>query len=365
MTDDADSIRNVADYVKLPLLYNHWYVAGLGSEFDRDPKARTLLERSIVFYRTTDGQLVAAQNRCLHRSFPLSESYLEGDELVCGYHGIRYNPEGTIVRIPSQKKCPDRKLRTYPVVEQGPLVFIWMGDEDAPEMEKRFPDFPFLANPEMLTLHGQHHLEGSYLLVQENLNDLTHFSYLHKNSAGFDDSFLDLPTVTEETEEGISCYRVERDPQKAGKFLPPDVQAHIGDRPVEQWDGGVAISPGVFKGDAPIKVGDPESDDVEIFNRYIMHYLTPETSTTHHYWWSVTDDYSPNIPEVNEMMTAAFDTVFNEDAWAVAHMQTLLDDDKTDYQAGLLFRRRVLGWVQDEYSDATATSENEQGEGQR
>ena len=61
------------------------------------------------------------------------------------------------------------------------------------------------------------------------------------------------------------------------------------------------------------------------------------------------------------MMTAAFDTVFSEDAWAVAHMQKLLDEDRHDYQemniggdkAGLLFRRVVLGWVEAEYG-ATA-----------
>ena len=248
MTTYADSIKNVQDYVRLPLLYNHWCVAGLGEEFDRTPKERTLLERSLVFYRTTEGQLVAAQNRCLHRSFPLAESKLEGDELVCGYHGIRYNPEGLMIRVPGQKKCPDRKLRTY------------------------------------------------------------------------------------KTEQ-------------------------IGDRPVEQWDGGLALSPGVFMGDAPIKIGDPDSDDVQILNRYIMHYLTPETSTTHHYWWSYTDDFTPNTPKVKEMLTPPFDKVFSEDSWACAHMQKLLDNDKSEYtelviggdKAGLLFRRIVLGWVEDEY----------------
>lgn len=359
MSDFADSIRNVQDYVRLPLLYEHWYVAGLGEEFDRTPKERTLLERSLVFYRTLDGQLIAAQNRCLHRSFPLSESFLEGDELVCGYHGIRYDREGTIVRIPSQKKCPDRKLRTYPIVEQGPLVFIWMGDGEADH--SKLPDLPFLADPDLKTLYGEHRIEASYLLMQENLNDLSHFSYLHKNSAGFDDSFLELPTTVTETPAGVSCYRVERDPKKASAFLPPDVQARIGDRPVEQWDGGLALSPGVFMGDAPIKVGDPDSDHVEVFNRYIMHYLTPETRTTSHYWWSYTDDFTPSVEGLDEAMTEAFGKVFAEDAWAVDHMQKLLDNDHFDYQelviggdkAGLLFRRIVLGWVEAEYGDGS------------
>ena len=81
----AQDIRSVKDYVKMPFLFNHWYVAGMGEEFDRTPKERTLLERSLVFYRTEAGELVALQNRCLHRSFPLSESKLVGDNLVCGY----------------------------------------------------------------------------------------------------------------------------------------------------------------------------------------------------------------------------------------------------------------------------------------
>lgn len=359
MSQFADSIRNVRDYVQLPLLYEHWYVAGLCEEFDRTPRARTLLERSIVFYRTLDGRLVAAQNRCLHRSFPLAEGYLEGDELVCHYHGIRYDPEGTIVRIPSQQRCPDRKLRTYPTVEQGPFVFIWMGDQDEPDFS-RLPDLPFLADPGYRTFHNSHHLEGSYLLMQENLNDLTHFSYLHRDSFGFDDSFLELPTTVEETPEGVTCYRVDNNPARATGALPPDIQERIAGRPAERWDGGLAISPGVFKGYAPIKVGDPDAEDREIFSQYIMHYVTPESSTTTHYWWSISNDFGVDNDAYYEFMAPAIKHGFDEDAWAVDHMQKVLDNDNFDYQelviggdkAGLLFRRIVLGWVEAEYGEA-------------
>ena len=60
-----EKIRSVKDYIRLPLCYNHWFVAGLKEEFDQKPPAKTLLERSIVFYRTEAGELVAMQNRCL------------------------------------------------------------------------------------------------------------------------------------------------------------------------------------------------------------------------------------------------------------------------------------------------------------
>ena len=99
-------IRSVKNYIRLPFCYNHWYVAGLTDEFGQNPTAKTLLERSIVFYRTESGELVAMQNRCLHRSFPLSNGFREGDNLVCRYHGIRYTPEGTIAKVPCQDHVP-------------------------------------------------------------------------------------------------------------------------------------------------------------------------------------------------------------------------------------------------------------------
>jgi hypothetical protein len=48
-------IKNVKEYVQMPLLYNHWYVAGTTEEFTNEPKGRTPLEHAIVFYRTEAG----------------------------------------------------------------------------------------------------------------------------------------------------------------------------------------------------------------------------------------------------------------------------------------------------------------------
>ena len=75
--------------------------------FGQEPVGKTLLERSIVFYRKEAGDLVAMQNRCLHRSFPLSKGFREGDNLVCRYHGIRYAPDGSLARVPCQDRLPN------------------------------------------------------------------------------------------------------------------------------------------------------------------------------------------------------------------------------------------------------------------
>src|SRR2546426_3807511 len=109
-------------------VHNAWYVIAESSEVGRTPLARTALGRSIVLYRTQSGAVVALQNRCCHRSFPLAHGRVDGDTLVCGYHGLRYDPTGRCVEIPMQKTVPSAvKVRAYTTIERGPFIWIWMG----------------------------------------------------------------------------------------------------------------------------------------------------------------------------------------------------------------------------------------------
>ena len=38
-------LKDLKTYTQLPLLFDHWYVAGLSEEFSRELQAKTLLER--------------------------------------------------------------------------------------------------------------------------------------------------------------------------------------------------------------------------------------------------------------------------------------------------------------------------------
>ncbi|MBN0727176.1 Rieske 2Fe-2S domain-containing protein, partial [Pseudomonas aeruginosa] len=97
--------------------------------------------------RTLAGQAVALEDRCAHRSFPLSRSRLEGDGIVCGYHGFRYDSQGELIETPSQKACPRGVgIRHYPLLERGPLVWIWLGDPRLAD-PKRLPQRPWLEDP--------------------------------------------------------------------------------------------------------------------------------------------------------------------------------------------------------------------------
>jgi vanillate O-demethylase monooxygenase subunit len=89
-----------------PFVVNDWYVAVFGEEIKDQLLALTLLGRRLVFFRTSASQVVALEDRCPHRSMPLSVGTLTQDTIVCGYHGLRFNTEGDCIKVPSQVQCP-------------------------------------------------------------------------------------------------------------------------------------------------------------------------------------------------------------------------------------------------------------------
>jgi phenylpropionate dioxygenase-like ring-hydroxylating dioxygenase large terminal subunit len=107
---------------------NCWYVAATCEELTESPLARRLLGEDVVLWRGASGRIAAFVNRCAHRAFPLSHSDIDGDRLVCGYHGCTYDADGKCVHIPSQPQVPTgMRVRVFPVLEKPPFVWIWLG----------------------------------------------------------------------------------------------------------------------------------------------------------------------------------------------------------------------------------------------
>ena len=110
---------------------DQWYVAAYSAEVGRALLARTILGEPLVLYRTSAGQPAALVDRCVHRHFPLSAGQLDGDTIVCGYHGFTYGPDGRCVAVPGQQRIPrTARVTAYPVAEQDSLVWVWIGDPE-------------------------------------------------------------------------------------------------------------------------------------------------------------------------------------------------------------------------------------------
>lgn len=320
-------LRKVRDFLQLPLLYDYWYVVGLTEEFGRELMAKTLLERSVVFYRRTDGSLAALQNRCAHRSFPLSKSTLIGDDIQCGYHGIRYNSDGEIVDVPCQSRCPATKLRKYPVAERGPLVWIWMGAEDHAD-EADIPETDCLTEPNWAAMWGRSSIEGNYLLMHENLADLSHLPYTHAKTFGTSSGWAEVPVEVEREGDKVHYWRSTQDWSMASNLFPPSVDCD--DRKIEAKLGGTFETPAMCRGWNRIEVVDAREGEQRRFDNEIIHYLTPKTRNSAHYYWSLARNCDIGNAEFTQQFKEVVAAAFDEDRVAVNDMQELLEEDTSD-----------------------------------
>src|SRR3954453_22073983 len=107
---------------------NAWYAAAWDAEVKKELLPRTICGKHVVMYRKACGEIAALEDACWHRLAPLSKGRLEGDTVVCGYHGLKYNAPGRRTFIPPQEPInPAGCAGAYPGVERPPYIWPWMG----------------------------------------------------------------------------------------------------------------------------------------------------------------------------------------------------------------------------------------------
>jgi len=186
---------------------NCWYVAGWLTEFGEDqPHARTIASERVVLFRTSHG-LVALEDRCVHRLAPLSLGRCEGDTLRCMYHGLRFSADGACVEIPGQERIPDTaRVKSYPVVERHSWAWIWIGEAAA--NEALIPEAVGLDHPDWALKSGGHlDYAASYTLINDNLLDFSHLSFVHSNSFGAGPEWAASRPVVTALDRGVRVSR--------------------------------------------------------------------------------------------------------------------------------------------------------------
>lgn len=170
---------------------DNWYIAGWPSEIDEQPLRRVIMNEPVVFYRCADGTVVALEDRCSHRNFPLSRGMRDGDRLQCGYHGLIFDRSGRCVYAPGQDRPPPRAdIRAYPTEERHGIIWLWMGDP-AKADAARIPDLGWLDVPGWSSWRGGYiHINAPDQGLAENLLDISHLAYVHKTSIGSDPNLI-------------------------------------------------------------------------------------------------------------------------------------------------------------------------------
>lgn len=339
-----------------------WYVAGLSHEFKPEKlTGHTICEQSIVIWRTKEGKVVAFDNRCCHKRFPLSEGkILQDGNLECAYHGLCYNDQGRCVKVPSHPGSPipeQAKLRPYPIIEQDGLVWIWTGN---PERASLFrpPRTPEIADPVWESIDsGPMQVPANLVLLVENLLDITHFYPLHDGNIGDYANSL-LPIELEEGE--VEGYPFVRTWRRASNYQqPPYFIDWFHYEVVDREHTHCMQSPGLTR--VELRVAPPGKLGTGIDRGYILfHTHTPVDDGNHVWRWCVNcraDHMSRGDPtlSVAKRIAGMFPEVVDQDRWALEKQQQMFELPDNGYSEmflkpdkALRRARQIMGQMQHE-----------------
>ncbi|MGW1290696.1 aromatic ring-hydroxylating dioxygenase subunit alpha [Streptomyces sp. NPDC001118] len=323
---------------------NQWYVAAYGNEIGRELLGRTILGEPIVLYRTQeDGRVIALADRCVHRRYPLSASRLDGDRIVCGYHGFTYDTTGTCVFVPGQQRIPRAaRVAAYPAVELDSFVWVWIGDAALAD-EKSVPRAPHLADPDMVTVCGMEPIHSDYGLLVDNLMDLSHETYLHGGYIGTPE-VAETP-ITTEVDEGAGIVRVSRHMMDAE--CPPFYARSTGiEGRITRLQDIEYLAPCLYLLHSRII---PVGQHAPVFRTEITYAITPSAPGKVYDFWAVSRDFATDDDEVTAFLRDFNHQVVMQDVNALNLLQRALDSEPTGYQelsinidTGGLAARRIL-----------------------
>lgn len=320
------------------LILNAWYAAGLASEFPAGSlRSRVIGGKPMVMWRTEDGEVVAFDDRCVHKRMPLSAGRLLDDGLLeCAYHGLCYNTEGTCVKIPSQPDGPipaRARLRPYSVIEQEGIVWLWPGDP-VKIGNCRPPRTPEITSDDWDTVASEAIcVNANYRLVIENLLDITHFYPLHDGNIG-DEANSRLPVNFEEDiidgNHTIKSIRHAEDYKQ-----PPMMVDWFGYEVVDRDHTHHMMSPGLTR--VEIRVAPPGKLGAGEDRGYVLyhtHFPVDRENVEWHWIVNTPAHYkhagNPS-KSVAERFSETFPTVIEEDRWALEKQQKMFEYDDDGY----------------------------------
>jgi phenylpropionate dioxygenase-like ring-hydroxylating dioxygenase large terminal subunit len=246
-----------------------------------------------VLYRREDGMPVALEDRCCHRQLPLSMGRLEGDDLRCGYHGLKFDASGKCIEIPGQTSIPPQaRVRAYPLIEKYSWVWIWMGGPASAD-PALIPNWWWTEHPEWaFTRPDMVHLRCNYQLISDNVLDVTHLAYVHASSIGAS-SISEFPATVERDGRLVRLTRwiVDRPPpplyKKAGGF-PGNA---------DRWQIVEHVPPCFTVNFAGCK------DEKRKIDLMALSAPTPETERSTHYFFGFVRNFGLGDAETDEVFS--------------------------------------------------------------
>jgi vanillate O-demethylase monooxygenase subunit len=328
---------------------NCWWVAAFSEEVGDDLLGRWLLDAPVLLYRKEDGTVVALEDRCPHRAAPLSLGCRKGDAVQCGYHGFTFAADGKCIDVPSMKVAPPAaRVRTFPVIESYPFVWAYLGDPDRVDTVPPPPVLDWARDDAFAVVTGRMDIAANYMLLKENVLDLTHFGFVHAATFKITD-WVDPPKVKTDGDTVSYAQSFRSSP------LPPLFAEALGlpaGTPFDRENYGSFLSPALQN--AAVDFSAPDAPQKLCGRFRISHATTPIDNGSMHYFWVLGRDHG-KTPELLTKLEAVTKIGFAEDEVMIEAVQRVMERDprgdtvreisvKAD-AAGIEARRILQRWM--------------------
>src|SRR3954466_2891057 len=166
------------------LFRSYWIPALLAEELPHNecaPVRVKLLSERLLAWRDSQGRLGLMDEFCAHRGVSLWFGRNEENGLRCPYHGWKYETSGHCIDVPSEPVesgfCKKIKLKSYPCVELGDVIWTYMGP---PELQPPLPGFEWVQVAKESRFVSKRTQECNWLQAMEGGIDSAHVSFLHR-----------------------------------------------------------------------------------------------------------------------------------------------------------------------------------------
>lgn len=170
------------------MLRKAWYAVLPSHEVSDSPIKVTVHGMDFVLTRDNIGNLRAFNAYCPHRGCDLSLGSMLNEELVCPFHGWRFNSRGYCTHIPANGISaiipPKAKLTVYPARDEAGLIWIHTYPLSQVDEQPCFINFPEFEANDWRFVPFETVWNTHFSRVVESVLDVSHLPFVHPESTG-------------------------------------------------------------------------------------------------------------------------------------------------------------------------------------
>ena len=230
--------------------------------------------------------------------------------------------------VPGQSRFPrTARVKSYPVVEQGPWIWVWIGNPDKASSTE-VPQHPWLYDVGWRWIGNHASINCRSSLLVDNLMDLSHETYLHAGYIGTPE--VAQTPIDSSIDDKAGIVRVTRHMQDAE--CPPFYSKSSGiSGRIDRWQDIEYLPPCLYvlhSRIAPTGVL-PNSDgsDPDAIHMKVLYGITPETENSTWNFYAVARDFSLGDDWVSEFLTEMQDAVVKQDVDALNVLEKVIASD--------------------------------------